>query len=102
MAVFFLCWIGLAMCSGLAVNTHAEYCAYVNPGEPYHLILDDTPCRLTPQFFLELGILLTIIAVFSLAPVLIVWINVTCRQWRKKKSRPQASSSGDHPQPEGN
>lgn len=54
-------------------NTQGEYCEYVLPGEPYHLILQDLPCRITSQFFLEFGLFLVLFNVPLQIPTLILW-----------------------------
>lgn len=47
LAALWLLWGGFATYAAFDHNSQGEFCAYVTSGEPYHLMLDDGPCRIT-------------------------------------------------------
>lgn len=69
----------------LGHNPQGEFCDYVSPGEPYDLIYDGYPCRLTSQLFIERGLGLAFIGTLLQVPTLIIWINIAYRNWRLKR-----------------
>lgn len=77
----------LALYDPIGHNAQGEYCDPVEPGEPYHLVHDGYPCRLTSQLFLELGLGLSLTAAFLQIPTLILWATIAHRNWRRKNGQ---------------
>jgi len=87
------CWDVLDFWGPFEKNTQGEYCDYVEPGEPYHLILNDVPCRVTGQFFLEFGLFLVAANILLQIPTLIVWATIAGREGRRRRRQSMADAA---------
>jgi len=82
------CWVAAGAYVGFVENTDQEYCDYVGPDEPYHLIMDDTPCRITWTAVSEPFLFLTLANVLLQPLTLILWAILAYRErWRRARAR---------------
>lgn len=87
------CWDVLDFWGPFEKNTQGEYCDYVEPGESYHLILNDVPCRVTGQFFLEFGFFLVAANIVLQIPTLILWATIAGRERRRRRRQFMADAA---------
>lgn len=66
-------------------NPQGESCAYVEPGEPYHLVLENGPCRITSTAVVEIIVVVVLLLGASQFLPLIFWA-VTAYQIRLMKN----------------
>jgi|GEM_PF-6452187 len=81
---FSFCLIAWDFYGPFLKNTQGEYCDYVTPGEPYHLVMEGDPCRVTSQFFLEFGLFLVVTNIPLQIPTLILWAAIASRPRRRE------------------
>ncbi len=68
-------------------NAQGESCAYVEPGEPYHLVLENGPCRITSTEVVEIIVIVVLLLGASQFLPLIFWA-VTAYQIHLSKNPP--------------
>ncbi len=86
------CWVAAAAYVGFVNNSGQEYCDYVGPGEPYHLVIYDTPCRITWTAVRELFLFLIATNIPLQSPTLILW--AVLRERRQRERRRATSENG--------
>jgi len=89
LVALWLLWVSFATYASFAHNSQGEFCAYVKPGEPYHLMLDDGPCRITASGLDQLVGVFLVVGVLIQVPTLGLWaVIATLEGWRKyRRSR---------------
>lgn len=77
-------WVAVGTYLGFVENTNQEYCDYVGPGEPYHLVIYDMPCRITWTAVIEPILFLTLANVLLQPATLILWAILAYRERRRR------------------
>lgn len=65
-------------------NLHAEFCRYVDPGQPYHLVLHGKKCAVTSEAFLVFAWGYLVMALPLQLPLILV-IGVLRHKIRKRR-----------------
>ena len=86
-------WVAVGTYLGFIENTNQEYCDYVGPGEPYHLVIYDMPCRITWTAVIEPFLFLIAANIPLQSPTLILWVTIAGRERRKRRQQSMANAA---------